>query len=62
MNMNVYMYSDHMLAFGSILYIRYNTGAHIVNSTCNNAVHDVVDIKLNIIYILANAQYCEVSL
>ena len=44
--MNIYMHSDHMLfltfasvlyriylAFHSSLYVRYNTAAHVVNST-----------------------------
>ena len=50
-NICVRVVSDtQFLAFGSSLYIRYNTATDIVNSTYNTAVHDVVYIKLNIIY------------
>ena len=51
-NICVRVVSDtQFLAFGSSLYIRYNTATDIVNSTYNTAVHDVVYIKLNIIYL-----------
>ena len=69
MNMNVYMHSYHMLfttfasvlyriynlslAFGSSLYIRYNTVAHVVNSTYTMTIKTGFKIEAGILTVLA---------
>ena len=57
-NIGVRVVSDILsLAFGSSLYIRYNTAAHVVNSTCGENRKEYTHYRINLQVSITNPQF-----